>query len=122
MRALLLLLLLFPATALAEYDTDLMCLAQNIYHEARSQALAEKIAISHVVLNRVKHENYPNTVCGVIYQAKRVEGRIIRNRCQFSWYCDGKHDTPYPGPTWKKTQELATWFYDNKDTIKENWH
>ena len=41
MRALLLLLLLFPATALAEYDTDLMCLAQNIYHEARSQALAE---------------------------------------------------------------------------------
>ena len=44
MRGLLLLLLLFPATALAEYDTDLMCLAQNIYHEARSQALAEKIA------------------------------------------------------------------------------
>ena len=50
MKYLLLLLLLVPATALAEYDTDLLCLAENIYHEARSQAVAEKIAISHVVL------------------------------------------------------------------------
>jgi N-acetylmuramoyl-L-alanine amidase len=107
MRALLLLLLLFPATALAEYDTDLMCLAQNIYHEARSQALAEKIAISHVVLNRVKHENYPNTVCGVIYQAKRVEGRIIRNRCQFSWYCDGKLDDATDRKAWTESINAA---------------
>ena len=107
MRALLLLLLLFPATALAEYDTDLMWLAQNIYHEARSQALAEKIAISHVVLKRVKHENYPDTVCGVIYQAKRVEGRIIRNRCQFSWYCDGKLDDATDRKAWTDSINAA---------------
>lgn len=107
MKYLLLLLLLVPATALAEYDTDLLCLAENIYHEARSQAVAEKIAISHVVLNRVKHKKYPNKVCDVIYQAKRKEGRILRNRCQFSWYCDGRSDEATNRKAWTESVNAA---------------
>ena len=61
----LLVLLAFPAWA--EYDNDVLCLAQNIYHEARSQPSIEKIAISQVVLNRVKSKRYPNTISATVW-------------------------------------------------------
>jgi spore germination cell wall hydrolase CwlJ-like protein len=69
---------------------DTHCLATNIYHEARGESHIAQIAIGNVVLNRVKHEKYPNTVCGVVYQTK--DNPIRLNRCQFSWYCDGISD------------------------------
>jgi len=74
----------------------IICLALNIYHEARNQPVAGQIAVSEVVLNRVKDTKYPNTICEVVYQAKYEEGSNlpIRNQCQFSWYCDGKSDKP----------------------------
>ena len=107
MKKLLLLLILFPCAAYAEFDTDLLCLAHNIYHEARSQPIAEKIAISHVVLNRVQHEKYPESVCSVIYQAKKKDTRILRNQCQFSWYCDGKLDFPTNRKAWTESVNAA---------------
>jgi len=74
----------------------IICLALNIYHEARNQPVAGQIAVSEVVLNRVKDTKYPNTICEVVYQAKYKKGSNlpIRNQCQFSWYCDGKSDKP----------------------------
>lgn len=80
-----------------EYEVE--CLATNVYHEARSENLAGKYAVADVVLNRVRDDRYPNTVCGVIYQGEHKpswkDPNIlvpIRNRCQFSWYCDGRSD------------------------------
>ena len=101
----LLVLLAFPAWA--EYDNAVLCLAQNIYHEARSQPIIEKIAISQVVLNRVSSRRYPNTICKVIYQAKRKKFRVIRDLCQFSWYCDGKSDYPYDFDSWTESVRVA---------------
>jgi spore germination cell wall hydrolase CwlJ-like protein len=57
------------------------CLAENIYFEARSENLIGKAAVAFVTLNRVVSGNFPNTICGVVYQK-------IRGVCQFSWYCD----------------------------------
>ena len=51
-----------------------------------------KTAVAHVVQNRVAHEKYPNTVCGVVLQAKTWQDKVIRDMCQFSWYCDGRAD------------------------------
>ena len=74
-----------------------LCLALNIYHEARNQPVIGQIAVSQVVLNRVVSDNFPNDVCGVVRQAKYPDGdpqRLpIRDKCQFSWYCDGKSDS-----------------------------
>ena len=39
------------------------CMAQNIYYEARGESLKGKQAVGNVVLNRVDHKKYPNTVC-----------------------------------------------------------
>ena len=49
---------------------DVFCLAKNIYFEAGNQPLAGKLAVSHVVLNRVMSDEYPNDICGVVYQAR----------------------------------------------------
>ena len=79
-------------------DEHVQCLAMNMYHEARDQGTAGKLAVSAVVMNRVNDERFPNSVCEVVLQAQtRPSWRDgtpipIRNRCQFSWYCDGKSD------------------------------
>ena len=86
------------------------CLALNVYHEARSQGTAGLFGVTAVVLNRVNDKRFPNTICEVVKQGPTRESwktkqhkdllddeRIyypVRNKCQFSWYCDGKNDTP----------------------------
>lgn len=62
----------------------LECLTAAIYYEAASESDQGQRAVAQVVLNRVAHPSYPNTVCGVVYQgSERVTG------CQFSFTCDG---------------------------------
>lgn len=74
-------------------ETDFECLQKNIYFEARNQSFVGKLAVGLTVLNRVKSEKYPESACEVVYQAKLdSKGNPIKNRCQFSWYCDGKPD------------------------------
>ena len=59
-------------------------------------------------MNRVKSTKYPNTVCKVITQGKHHQnGFPVRDRCQFSWYCDGKGDEPRDTPAWKDSQDIA---------------
>jgi len=83
------------------------CLATNIYHEARSESLAGQYAVADVVLNRVKSRHYPDTICGVVHQAQTWGGNPIRNKCQFSWYCDGKSDEPTETNSWQQSVEVA---------------
>ena len=55
----------------AEKDIEsVVCLAKNAYFEARNQSILSQIAVSQVVMNRVQHEDFPNTVCGVVYEAQ----------------------------------------------------
>jgi spore germination cell wall hydrolase CwlJ-like protein len=111
--ALLMFLLLLPSTLKASDENgDAFCLAQNIYFEAGNQPLAGKIAVSQVVLNRLEHNSYPHTVCGVVYDAKYIEnwkGNMVprRNKCQFSWFCDGKSDAPLDTKTWLQSLDIA---------------
>ena len=80
-------------------EQELNCLALNMYHEARGEGTAGILAVSYVVLNRVNDSRFPDTICGVVKQGhhiKKKEGisQPIKNKCQFSWYCDGKSDQP----------------------------
>jgi len=72
---------------------DVRCLATNIYFESRNQSKSGKVAVGLVTVNRTNAPNWPNTICGVVTQAKLWEGNPIRNKCQFSWYCDGLSDS-----------------------------
>lgn len=106
-KCLLVLLVVLAFPAQAEYDNAVLCLAQNIYHEARSQSMVEKVAISQVVLNRVNSRKYPNTVCKVVYQAIRRDLLVVRDLCQFSWYCDGRSDHPSDFDSWIESVRVA---------------
>ncbi|MET0009100.1 MAG: cell wall hydrolase [Candidatus Thiodiazotropha sp. 6PLUC9] len=82
---------------------ELQCLALNIYFEARSESVKGQHAVGHVVMNRVAHRGFPNTICDVVKQG----GEVRRNRCQFSWWCDGRSDEPANRKAWLKSLDLA---------------
>mgnify|MGYP003138260707 FL=1 len=81
-------------------ETALMCLALNIYFEARSEPIEGQIAIAEVTLNRVASANYPNDVCSVVLQENK-------DGCQFSWWCDGKSDQPREHNSLRTSKALA---------------
>jgi spore germination cell wall hydrolase CwlJ-like protein len=92
----------------ADTHAELYCLALNAYHEARGVSFDEMIAVSQVVMNRVNNSKQYTTVCDVVTegpireswrtrQNKTLpdEDRVyypVKDKCQFSWYCDGRSD------------------------------
>jgi spore germination cell wall hydrolase CwlJ-like protein len=68
----------------------ILCLAEAIYFEGRSQPVTGQYAIGHVIMNRVADDRFPDNPCDVIRH-----GGTRRNNCQFSYYCDGKPEAFY---------------------------
>ncbi|MBQ6902309.1 MAG: spore cortex-lytic enzyme [Oscillospiraceae bacterium] len=68
------------------YANDLYLLARIISAEARGEPYMGQIAVGAVVLNRVKHPSFPNTIAGVIYQ-----------NGAFSALYDGQFNEPISG-------------------------
>jgi spore germination cell wall hydrolase CwlJ-like protein len=92
----------------AEEQPEMWCMAQNIYYEARGSNRADRIAVADVVLNRVNDVRYPDSICAVVKQGiKHADGSMKRNKCQFSWYCDGKSDWPADMDAWVDAQMIA---------------
>ena len=83
-------------------DQESRCLAIAIYYEARGEAAEGQIAVAQVILNRVKSRKYPGSICDVVYQNAHR-----RNRCQFSFTCDGQPDIPRHAIAWAKAKSLA---------------
>ena len=77
-------------------QTALICMALNVYYEARNQPIEGQMAVTYTILNRVVDTRFPDKICDVVYQGKhsRITGKPLRHKCQFSWYCDGRTDTP----------------------------
>ena len=91
------------------YARQRYCLAAAVYYEARGEPRTGQLAVAQVVINRVKSSNYPNTICGVVFQNEQM-----RNRCQFSFACDGKPERPRPGRTWRAALKIASQFQNGK--------
>lgn len=83
----------------------ILCLAHNGYFEARGQGFDEMVHVSHVVLNRVDSERYPDDVCDVIWAYR-----------QFSWTLDGKSDKPKDQESWLMAQRSAVKAWYGEDT------
>ena len=87
---------------------EVECLAKNIYFEARNEPFAGQLAVALVTLNRVYNDTFPNTVCDVVYQGIHTkDGFPKRDRCQFSWYCDGASDEVRNLVAFNTTQKIA---------------
>ena len=87
---------------------DLRCLARAIYFEARGESTLGILAVGRVILNRVASKAYPNSVCRVVYQNDNR-----RNRCQFSFACDGKPDTITELGKWNEILGYARWLLEH---------
>ena len=90
-----------------EQEKQLECLALNVYYETHARSLADAMAVTDVVLNRVETTRYPNTPCEVVHQGYKKGNRY----CQFSWCCDGKSDVPHDDEAWEKSRKFARDMY-----------
>ena len=77
-------------------ERELTCLVANIYHEARGEDDLGQAAVAWVTLNRVRHPDYPDTICEVVTQES-----------QFSWFSDGRSDHMTDLPAIEKAVDIA---------------
>ena len=82
---------------------SLDCLAQAVFYEARSESEDGQRAVAQVVLNRVRHPAWPDSVCGVVYQGPMRAG----GGCQFTFTCDGSLAYRAAGPAWDRARQIA---------------
>lgn len=82
------------------------CLAQTMYWEARAEGPRGMMAVGWVVLNRLRNDEFPGSVCGVVRQSSPAG-------CQFSYWCDGRRDVPKRDAQWREAQEIARQLLSN---------
>lgn len=80
----------------------LTCLTQAAYYEAGANGPDAEAAVVQVVLNRVRHPDFPKSVCGVVY-----EGAARQTGCQFTFTCDGALDRPLDRAAWDEARKVA---------------
>lgn len=91
------------ARSAADAARSLQCLTATIYYEAGSESLDGQRAVAQVVLNRVRHPAFPNSVCGVVYQgSQRATG------CQFTFTCDGSSRRRPDRAGWERARTIAS--------------
>jgi len=93
----------FRASTPIDQMRSLDCLAQAVYYEARSESEDGQRAVAQVVINRVRHPAWPNSVCGVVYQGPMRAG----GGCQFTFTCDGSLAYRPQGPGWDRARRIA---------------
>lgn len=97
-------------------ESEFVCLALNDYWESRGEPLAGRMAVAQVVLNRAMDPRYPSNLCDVVKQDLSGGGRA----CQFSWWCDGKSDTPHDLEAWRRSLRLASAVLTRDNNIQDN--
>jgi spore germination cell wall hydrolase CwlJ-like protein len=87
-----------------ETATALVCMANAIYFESRSQSTVGQIAVGQVIMNRVSDYRFPGSVCEVVTDGLRYKwnNQMVLHKCAFSFYCDGKpeHITDHEAYQW----------------------
>ena len=100
-------------------DEELYCMALNIYFEARGESVRGQYAVAEVVMDRVTNYNFPNSICAVVKQSKYHKWNpkiVVRNKCQFSWHCDGRPDRPVDFDAFATAMSIA------KDVLRPDYH
>jgi len=82
-------------------DDAIVCLARTIYWEAKDEGAAGMEAVASVVMNRLGHKGFPNSICGVVRQGHE------QGACQFSWWCDGHSDDAEEEKHYMVAKEIA---------------
>jgi hypothetical protein len=84
-----------------EAKRALLCLTQAVYFEAGFEPLQGRRAVAQVVLNRLRHPAFPNSICGVVYQGSTT------GVCQFTFVCDGSINRAPAALAWREAEQVA---------------
>lgn len=95
-------------------DKEVWCMATAIYFEARGEAYRGQVGVGQVVMNRVSHKMYPDSICGVVFQ-----NQSKRNACQFSFACDGIPEKIKDQKSWKQAMAIAKEVISGKEYLTE---
>jgi N-acetylmuramoyl-L-alanine amidase len=92
-------------------ETELQCLAENVYFESRGEPLDGQYAVAEVTLNRTRSRNFPHSICAVVHETRWDPGRR-RFVADFSWTELG---TPSPEDrgAWRQAMVVAAAAYDD---------
>lgn len=107
-------------SAFLNNDRQFECLAEGVYFEARGEPRRGQVAVAQVIMNRVNHDEFPDTICGVVYQNQHW-----RNRCQFSFACDGVPERITERAAWEVAEDVSRQVLEGRDlieTIEESTH
>ena len=93
--------------------TDLRCLAENVYFEARGEPLVGQFSVAEVTMNRVASGLFPDTVCDVVHAGRfdPVRDRFVG---AFSWTAQQARPEPF-GYEWRRAMAVASSVYDNQE-------
>ena len=105
-------------TATDSGSGDLALLARLISAEARGEPYNGQVAVGAVVLNRVEHPSFPNSLSGVIYQGGA-----------FTCITDGQFDEPVAESAYRAAQDALNGtdpsggaiYYFNPSTATSAW-
>jgi N-acetylmuramoyl-L-alanine amidase len=92
---------------------ELLCLAKNIYFEARGEPAAGQVAVAEVTMNRVASGRYADTVCAVVYQ-KNWDPIRKRYVGMFSW-TELDELPPLAGEEWLRALTIAEAVYNGRE-------
>ena len=118
-----------PFTSLSSHtQREMICLAENIYFEARNEPIEGMYGVAFVTMNRVHSGLFPDTICDVVKQKTKVKSignkRVV---CQFSWYCESKPKhisqnrllTKDTNQVYNEILQLSIFFYANYERMKD---
>ena len=116
-------------------QSDLECLAKNIYYESASESEEGKVAVGLVTINRSNNGDFPSSICGVVNQrtvlsvphevtqtrtvtegmvfkkTRQIKERVTvwtnRAVCQFSWRCENVHKIRKNDARWDASLAVA---------------
>lgn len=88
-------------------DEEWQCLAEALYFEARGESVKGQFAVAEVIMNRVDHDYYPESLCGVINQ-----GTGRKYQCQFTYTCDGVANNIYEKDAYERAGKVAQLIMD----------
>lgn len=77
-------------------EEEINCLALNVYHESRGEDYTGRIAVAYTTMNRVEHDYFPDSICGVVWEDN-----------QFSWTNDGRSDAANNQQSWIESLDVA---------------
>lgn len=106
-------------------ETALLCMALNIYHEARSEPVKGQIAVAQVTLNRVNHKHYPNSVCEVVTQRKQFSWTIgklkpVKKQGKVIGYRLKPNAIPKEDKAWQRSVSVARYVMSGKSRDLSN--